>query len=77
MISATFLWSPAGTFNGVLIDVTAEACTFPALGVGCGCKAAGAGEKHENLSADGADRYAFDRDSLHFSASAAVENASQ
>jgi hypothetical protein len=42
------------------LDVTAEACTFPALGLGCGCEAAGAGEKHENLSADGADWYAFE-----------------
>jgi hypothetical protein len=32
------------------------------------------GEKHENLSADGADRYTFDRNSLHFSARA-IENA--
>jgi hypothetical protein len=32
------------------------------------------GERHENLSADGADRYTFDRDSLHFSARTAIEN---
>src|SRR5256885_413991 len=36
------------------------------------CKGAG-GEKHENLSADGAYRYTFNRDSLHFSARAAIE----
>jgi hypothetical protein len=34
------------------------------------------GERHENLPADGADRYTFDRDSLHFSARAEIENAS-
>jgi len=79
MISATFLWSPAASRPFKFwLDVTAEACTFPRAGDGvAGVKAAGAGEKHENLSADDADRYAFDRDSLHFSASAAVENASQ
>jgi hypothetical protein len=59
------------------LDVTAEACTFPALGLGCGCEAVGAGEKHENLSADAADWYAFERDSLHFTARAAVQYASQ
>jgi hypothetical protein len=34
------------------------------------------GERHENLSADDADRYTFDRDSLHFGARTAIENAS-
>jgi hypothetical protein len=34
------------------------------------------GERHENLSADGADGYTFDGDSFHFSARTAVENAS-
>jgi hypothetical protein len=36
----------------------------------------GSGERHENLSADDADRYTFDRDSLHFRARTAIENAS-
>src|ERR1700686_507710 len=35
----------------------------------------GSGARHENLPADGADRYTFDRDSLHFGAETAVENA--
>ena len=62
-------------FNGVLIGRYGRSLYVPALVAGV--KAAGAGEKHENLSAGGADRYAFDRDSLHFSARAAVQNSSQ
>ena len=35
------------------------------------------GVPYEDLSADGADRDAFDRDSLYFSARSAIQNASQ
>jgi hypothetical protein len=34
------------------------------------------GERHENLPADGADRYPFGRNTLHFSARIGVEKAS-
>jgi hypothetical protein len=34
------------------------------------------GERHENLSVDAADRHAFDRDSLHFSARTGLQTAS-
>jgi hypothetical protein len=40
-----------------------------------GCKKA-AGEKHENLPVDAADRRAFDGCPLHFGPGAALENAS-